>query len=126
MNVFHASDPTLPDFQSVLNALMQTSWSGQQHTAVKGVIQRVTADQFLNRLIVLANDSAVDSQVRAQAFLTIQALASWVSRPQGQMESDWKAFYEQARQTIAVMMRDPSALKPGQLQPVPPGSPIGN
>ena len=126
MNVFHASDPSLPDFQSVLYALMRASWSGERHTAVEGVIQRVTASQFLNRLMNLANDTKADSQVRAQAYLTIQAMDRWASRPKGQMNDDWKAFYEQARHTIAVMMRDPSRVKPAEAYPVPPGSPIGN
>ncbi|MDX2418495.1 MAG: zinc-dependent metalloprotease [Xanthomonadales bacterium] len=126
MNVFNASDPSLPDFQSVLNALMRASWSGERHTAVEGVIQRVTASQFLNRLISLANDTKADSQVRAQAYLTIQTLDRWASRPKGQMDDNWKALYEQARYKIAVMMRDPSRVKPGEAYPVPPGSPIGN
>jgi hypothetical protein len=126
MNVLHAADPSLPGFQSVLDALMRASWSAERHSAVEGVIQRVTASQFLDRLINLANDPKADSQVRAQAFLTIQAVDNWVSRPQGQMESDWKAFYEQTRHTIAVMMTDPSRVNPGEAHPVPPGSPIGN
>jgi hypothetical protein len=126
MNVFHASDTNLPDFQSVLYALMQASWTGQRRTAVEGVIQRVTADQFLNRLVILANDNKADSQVRAQAFFTLRALDLWLSKPQGQMEETWKAFYEQASHTIEIMMRDPSRLNPSQAYPVPPGSPIGN
>ncbi len=126
MNVFHAADPNQPDFQSVLDALMETSWTGQRRAALEGVIQRETADQFLDRLVHLASDTATDPQVRAQAFISLQTLDAWLSQPHGQMEHIWKAFYEQARHTIAVMMRDPSGLKPGQAQPVPPGSPIGN
>ncbi len=126
MNVFHASDPNLPGFQSVLDALMQASWTGEPRAAVEGVIQRETADQFLDRLIKLATDTATDPQVRAQAFITLQTLDNWLSQPHGQLEHIWKAFYEQARHTIAVMKRDPSSLKPGQARPVPPGSPIGN
>lgn len=127
MNIFHAMEPSLPGFGTTLKALGQASWYGKRKTAVAGVIQRMTAELFLNRLMTMANDVEVDSQVRAQAFLFIQDLDQFLaSQKRGKTESEWYAFYAQARQKIALMMKYPLQLKPGKMPQVPPGSPIGN
>ena len=127
MNVFHATDPSLPGFESVLNKLLQASWYSKRQTAIAGLIQRLTADQFLNRLMTLANDTKADTQVRAQAISSIQSLDQWLAKQKPRnLDSDWIAFYAQARHLIAMMMNDPSGMKPGSAYPAPPGSPIGN
>ncbi len=127
LNVFHAADPSLPGFETILYELARICWYGEKRTAIAGAIQRLTADQLLNRLIGLANDSGADSQVRAQAFLAIQNWDEFLAgQKRGTTESDWYAFYARARHTIALMMRDPASVNNGQAQPVPPGSPIGN
>jgi len=127
LNVFHAADPSLPGFETILYELARICWYGEKRTAIAGAIQRLTADQLLNRLIGLANDSGADSQVRAQAFLAIQNWDEFLAgQKRGTTESDWYAFYARARHTIALMMRDPASVKNDQPQPVPPGSPIGN
>ena len=127
LNVFHAINPSLPGFETILYELAQVSWYAEKQTAVAGAIQRLTAGQLLDRLIVLANDSKTDNQVRAQAFLAIQKWDNFLaSQKQAKTDRDWYAFYASARHTIALMMRDPASVKNGQKQPVPPGSPIGN
>ena len=127
MNIFHAMDPSLPGFETVLKALGKASWYSKRQTAVAGVIQRLTADQYLDRLISLANNTGAENHVRAQAFLFIRNLDQFLAaQKQGKMESDWYAFYTQARHKIDLMMNHPSQLKPGSKPQVPPGSPIGN
>jgi hypothetical protein len=127
LNIFHATDPELPDFKTILDELLDASWNEERRTALEGAIQRIKSDQLLNRLMALATDTRADTLVRAQAFLTIKALDFWLATQSPfKMDSEWTAFYTLARQSIATMMNDPSRMPPGQVQPVPPGSPIGN
>ncbi len=127
LNVLHVADPGLPGFADVLDELTRTSWYEERQTGVAGAIQRLAADQLLKRLISLANNNGVDSQVRSQAFLAIGDWDNYLARQKrGKTDNDWYAFYTQARHTIDLMMRDPANSKNGQSQPVPPGSPIGN
>ena len=127
LNLFHAADPQLPGFESVLNALVNASWYEERMTAIEGAIQRVKSDLLLNRLIALATDTSADTQVRAQAFLIIKTLDFWLTTQSPfKMDKEWTAFYALASQSIANMMNDPSRMAPVQLPPAPPGSPIGN
>ena len=127
LNIFHATDPELPDFKTVLDKLLEASWYEERRTSLEGAIQRIKSDQLLNRLMALATDTKTDTQIRAQAFWIIQSLDIWLlTQSPFQMDIEWTAFYTLARQTITTMMSDPSSLPPGQVQPVPPGSPIGN
>ena len=127
MNAFHAADPSLPDFMAVLDALTQARWYQQRQSAVPGAIQRMTADQLLNHLMGLATDSDADSQVRAQAFLTIKRFEQWLAKQKtDRMDTSWAAFDAQARHVISVMMNDSSMVPPRHSRPAPPGSPIGN
>jgi hypothetical protein len=129
LNIFHAADPKLPDFKTILDELLEASWYEERRTALAGAIQRIKSDQLLNRLMALAIDTRADTQIRAQAFLTIKSLDYWLSlkSPKNvKLDNEWTAFYTLARQSIATMMNDPYRMPPGQLQLVPPGSPIGN
>jgi hypothetical protein len=127
LNAQRTADQSMPDFHTVLTALAQASWYDQRQSGVAGAIQRLTADQFLNRLMTLANDAGADTQTRAQAFLTIQNLDQWLARQSpSRTERNWTPFYARARYAIAAMMNDPSKAAPVQAPPAPPGSPIGN
>ena len=127
LNVFHAADPELPGFNTILDALLEASWFDERRSALAGAIQRILSDQFLIHLMTLATDTNSDYQVRAQAFLTIKSLDSWLmTQDRGEMDNDWSAFYAQARQSIAMMVSDPARVTPGKIHPAPPGSPIGN
>lgn len=127
LNIFHATDPELPDFNAILDELLEASWYEERRTAIAGGIQRIKSDQVLNRLMALATDTKTGNQVRAQAFLTIKSLDIWLATQSPlKMDIEWTAFYTLARQSIAIMMNDPSSMPPGKVQPVPPGSPIGN
>ena len=127
LNAMHAADPELPGFADVLNELTRATWYDKRQLEVFGAIQRLAADQLLKRLIALANNIGATPQVRAQAFLAIEDWDDFLAtQKRGKSDSDWYAFYTQARHNIALMMRYPAIFKNGQPQPVPPGSPIGN
>ena len=127
LNAFHALDAERPGFKAVLDALLDASWYEERQSSLAGAVQRVKSDQYLDRLIALATDSKADTQASAQAFLAIKTLDSWLAtQSPSNMDSDWTAFYAQARQSIALMLSDPAGIPPVQVHPVPPGSPIGN
>jgi len=126
MNVQHTMNSSLPEFSLVLRALDQASWYGSRKDGVAGAIQRLTADQYLNRLMGLSTDEKADTQVRAQAFLAIRNLAQWLDQQSPlKLDDDWTAFYAQARRAISAMMTDPTRVTPVPAPPSPPGSPIG-
>ena len=92
-----------------------------------GAIQRDTQDQLLNRLLPLVSSSGLNSQVRAQAFMTVQKLDQWLAKQNpDHMEDQWAAHYALARHAINSMNNDPSRTMPDKAIPAPPGSPIGN
>jgi len=126
MNAQQTMNSSLPDFSLVLKALGQASWYGARRDGIAGAIQRLTADQYLNRLMRLSTDAKAESQVRAQAFLATRNLAQWLDQ-QGplKLDDDWAAFYVQARHAISAMMDDPTRVTPVPAPPSPPGSPIG-
>ena len=127
MNVFHAADPSLPDFTAILDSLNNVSWYGQQLTAVPGAIQRLTNEQVLHAQMVLATDSKATPQVRSQALVSIQELDRWLGKQRkSRQDSDWDAHYAKARHAIKLWLEDPSSLLPQMNKPTPPGSPIGN
>ncbi len=127
MNVQHTSKSSLPDFAAVLSALGEASWYAERRNAVPGAIQRLTADQYLNRLMTMATDAKADSQVRAQAFWAVQNLQQWLdAQSLSGLDGEWAAFYAQARHAISAMLNDPTRITPVQAPPSPPGSPIGN
>jgi hypothetical protein len=126
MNAQHTLNSSLPNFSLVLQALAQASWYGPRKDAVSGAIQRLAADQYLNRLMSLSTDAKADTQVRAQAFLAIRNLAQWLDQQSPlKLDDDWSAFYAQARHAISAMMNDPTRVTPVPAPPSPPGSPIG-
>ena len=127
MNAFHAADPSLPGFDEVLGALTKIGWYGQREAGMAGAVQRNTAEQLLTRLVAVAADSTAHSQVRAQAFQTLQQIDRWLSKQKpGKPDADWAAHHAHARHLISAFMRDPAKYEPGKTPTAPPGSPIGN
>lgn len=127
LNIFQATDPELPGFKTILDALLEASWYVERQSALAAATQRVLNQQFLDRLMTLATDSSGDFQVRAQAFQAVKSLDSWLTAQSTErMDSNWSAFYAKAHHSIAMMMKDPTRVAPGQVHPAPPGSPIGN
>ncbi|MCP4048993.1 MAG: DUF5117 domain-containing protein [Gammaproteobacteria bacterium] len=127
MNIFHAADPSLPDFTAVLDSLNDASWYGQQLTAVPGAIQRLMNEQVLHAQMALATDSEATFQVRGQTLASIQQLDQWLGKQRKSRQgSNWDVHYAKARHTIKLWLEDPSSLTPQMKKTAPPGSPIGN
>jgi len=132
MNDFHAADPSLPGFMTVLEAIIQDSWLSKRQAGVQGAIQRAKNAQVLNAQMSLASNSSASPQIRAQALFSIQKLEDWlgvqaiVELSGAQPDVEWAASYAKARQDIALWLSDPDKMAPANAKPAPPGSPIGN
>jgi hypothetical protein len=127
MNNLHAADSSVPGFGSVLEALNKASWLKPQQDGVTGAIQRMTNDRVLHAFMKLAAEPKTSAQVRAQAFVSIQALDKWLRKQKGKRsDNDWTAHYAKAKQEIRLWLDDPAKLAPEINNTVPPGSPIGN
>lgn len=127
MNNFHAVDPSMPGFMTVLDALNQDSWYAKRESGMQAAIQRVKNDLVLNAQMSLAADASASSQTRAQALLSIQKLASWLDQQvKARLNDDWAASYARARQDIRLWLENPEQMAPASAKPAPPGSPIGN
>lgn len=127
MNNFHAVDPSMPGFMTVLDAVNQDSWYAKRESDVQGAIQRVKNDLVLNAQMALAANTAASPQTRAQALMSIQKLASWLDQQvKARLNDDWAASYARARQDIRLWLENPEQMSPASAKPAPPGSPIGN
>jgi hypothetical protein len=127
MNALHASNPSMPGFSSVLDALTQSSWFDARQSGINGAIQRIGANQFLQRLMKLTDDANAAAELRAQAYLAMQKLDTFLAKQKPErLDAEWAAHYAFARLNIAALRNDPSRVPPGKVQPTPPGSPIGN
>jgi hypothetical protein len=127
MNDFHATNTTLPGFDSVLNALTRAAWYQKRRDGIEGAIQRMTAEQLLYALMTIAGDSRSAGQVKAQALFTIEAYGKWLGKQESRgLGADWAAHYAKARRETGLWLDEPSSFKPAADTRVPPGSPIGN
>ena len=114
-----------PGFDSVLKALMNASWRSKQAGGSAGAIQRQTNLQVLYALFRLAFNPAADSDVRAIALQTINALDTWLSR-QSPKSDVLNAHFRFAQFEIDRLLGDPAQIEALVPVTVPPGSPIGS
>ena len=133
MNVFHATEETLPGYDSLLRALMNATWYQPRENVIKGAIQRDTGYQVLQHLMALSVNTAATSQVRSQSLVTIQGLDQWLAtqksgrkKKKAGPDKDWAAHYALVQQEIRLWLKDPQKLTPVPAIAPPPGSPIGN
>jgi hypothetical protein len=126
MNAANARRGELPGFAELTEQLVAATWREERLAGLEAAIQRATNQLVLRRLLVLANNSSADADVRAVALDAVNRLDQWLTVVVSN-ESDrrWRAHYFQARQQIRRAWEDPSSIE--QLAPVtvPPGSPIG-
>ncbi len=127
MNAFHATDPTLPGFKLVVDALNNASWYEQRQTNMAGAIQRLKNEHVLHAQMALVANADATSQVRAQALVSIQNLDQWLTKQnKKRVDDDWAAHYAKAKLEIKLWLENPTRFVPETTKPSPPGSPIGS
>ncbi len=120
-----------PGFAEVTDRLLALAWLDESDDAA---IQRLTGDILLTKLMQLAVDPAVDSDVRATALATINQLYDWLiaaeaaptgAVPTGAVPTGVQPQHALARLQIERMRDDPASV--ATIVPVasPPGGPIG-
>ena len=120
-----AQQADLPGFDDLIAALLAATWYAERESGLPGEIQRATETQVLARLLMMANDSAVDAQPRAVALDAINALESWLAaRAVRETDADLRAHYAFSRQRIEQIKNDPTRARSLTKEPAPPGSPI--
>jgi hypothetical protein len=122
----HSRQPDLPGFDELLASLMERSWYAARHIGIEAEIARVTNAQIVERLMLLANDTKAETQVRAIALDAVNGLDSWLAtRTAGESDAGWRAHYGFARYQIQRMKDEPIIPEERGNVTAPPGSPIG-
>ncbi len=120
-----AEQPDLPGFDDLIAGLLAATWYAEREPGLPGEIQRATETQVLVRLLMMANDAAVDAQARAIALDAVTALESWLAaRAVRETDANLRAHYAFSQQRIAEIKRDPARATLLKKAPAPPGSPI--
>ena len=105
---------------------MGRSWYAARHIGIEAEIARVTNAQIVERLMLLANDTKAETQVRAIALDAVNGLDSWLAtRTAGESDAGWRAHYGFARYQIQRMKDEPIIPEERGNVTAPPGSPIG-
>jgi len=126
MSVANARNRDLPGFAELTGALIAATWQAERLPGIEAAIQRSSNEQTLQRLLLLSNDPAAGTDVRAIALDTVNTLDGWLSaRVSREPDPVWRAHYFLARQQIRHAFEDPGSMEQWQPRPVPPGSPIG-
>lgn len=121
----NARQPDLPGFGDLVSALMAATWYADRRPGLEGEIQRATETQVLVRLLMMANDGAVDAQARATALDAVTDLESWLAaRAVRETDANLRAHYAFSRQRIESIKNDPARAATLKKVVAPPGSPI--
>lgn len=109
-----------PGFSEVTDRLLALAWLNQTDDAA---MQRLTGDIFLTKLMQLAVNPGVDTDVRAIALATVNRLDDWLAEPSG--DAPMNPHHALARLQIERMRADPASVD--SIAPItpPPGGPIG-
>lgn len=115
-----------PGFADLTSELLRTTWFAERMGGVDGDLQRTVMSLVLEHLMMLAVNPEANTQVRAEAYDSINTLDDWLmSRLNNESNNTWRAHYGFARFRIEQMRNDPASIE--QIVPIaaPPGEPIG-
>lgn len=120
----NARNRSNPHFREVVDSLIKTAWSPTSDTN-QAVIQRAVQSLTVSRLMDLAANERVQSQVRAVASDTLRSLLATLKRTVATGEA--AAFNRALADDITRFLERPDAPRK-QTAPLatPPGDPIGN
>ncbi|MEM1413053.1 MAG: zinc-dependent metalloprotease, partial [Pseudomonadota bacterium] len=111
LNAQASRDPDLPDFNGVLDALLEDSWFGRYGGGMEGALQRQTQRRVQGRLMSLAAHAAADGQVQAQARAALTVLQSWlVNRTRRPLaDQNWAVHHAAALGLLEEWTRNPDS-----------------
>ncbi len=121
---FHAEDPSNPDFNEVLNAVIAVAT--RRESGYRGAMTRATAQLATTRLMNLASNTSVDAQVRAEASEGLRRLAAKLTDAAVRDPAE-VAHRHALRDDIERFLARPNQPRTQpKLPEVPPGPPIGD
>lgn len=122
---YHARDPEVPGLGEVLDVLLEATWRTTHTSRDWNEIQRVVDNVVLYRLVELACNDEVGSQVRALAGLKLWELAEWIMDEVDSLEDeDRKAHLMYAASMINLWFQNPDKVKLTKPLDPPMGPPI--
>jgi hypothetical protein len=110
-----------PGFSEITDRLLALAWFDEADDAA---IQRLTGDIVLTKLMQLAVNPAVDSDVRATALATINQLYDWLIAAEA-APTGTQPHQALAKLQIERMRVDPASVETIVPIELPPGGPIG-
>ena len=124
----HDFDPTLPDFESVLEAVSSATWGVRvPDNAYDAELQRVVQQVWVDELLSLAANQQAAASVRAMALQKLQEFHEWLIENPGSTrdEETWAHRGMVLDDINRYLLRDYSPDDVRDQVTPPPGSPIG-
>ena len=122
---FQARDEHQPGLLPVLNKLIERTWRTPPKPGMKGELQVLVDNLTLKHLLALAADPKNAENVRGEALLVINDLATWMGLQVVSAEPRWKAALYFGLSQVNAFSKDPDKFIPQPALEMPPGAPIG-
>lgn len=120
----HATDPSLPGLEEVIDRLIKATFDAPATTAYQAEIRRAEERVLVDRVMWLASGSP-NAQVRAIASLKLMRLAARLRAETRSGEADQAHHTLLAAEIKRFLDRPAEAFKPIVSPDAPPGAPIG-
>ncbi|MGD8726369.1 MAG: zinc-dependent metalloprotease [Gemmatimonadales bacterium] len=120
----HALDPSLPGFETIVDALLEAAFGADPGDAYEAAVSRAVERVVVDRLIALAADAAMP-QVRAVASAELESLRSNLEQTPGGDDADAAHSMLLVRDITRFLDRPAAEFTQPATQPAPPGAPIG-
>jgi hypothetical protein len=117
-------DEKLPGLGEVIDALMEKTWKTSNENAYHQDLINLTAQLFLNNLLLLTLNEEASIQVRAAAHSKVLELESWLRQSAVQTPAKQRLMQYALRQ-IRLYNSQPESLNLKPSIQMPDGSPIG-
>ena len=123
---FRARNDQQPGFQIVTDRLLDFWKDNQPKDTYQAEIARIVQYRILDHLMKLGMDERAIPQVKAIVYATLNRLEAWLkTRQQPPVSSAFRIHNQYCQDQIELYKRSPEKWKPGPLQEMPDGSPIG-
>jgi hypothetical protein len=122
---YQARDERQPGLLAVLDSLVGRTWKKGLPAGYRGELQLVVDNLTLKRLLALAADPRNAENVRGEALMAINDLATWMGLQVGGAQGKWKGALYYALGQIAQFNKEPNKFVLEPALEMPPGAPIG-
>jgi hypothetical protein len=120
-------DDSIPSVAEVLNTLVKSTLQAAPQQSTSLLVQQRVNQQLVEHLLGLWHSKTVVAEVRAEVFLTLTELATWLNdkRSTRKYKGSRAHFFLLANQISYSLSHDKSSTPASKIA-LPPGSPIGS